>query len=146
MSRTYTPVAEVSFERLGGEIIVIQFESGRYYSLTGTAADIFTLIEERVPSDSWRKIIHDHYNVEITDAQLAEEIEAHVNRLLEAQLIQESSEPPNRDFTRLPGDMERASWVAPQIYVDSDLTDLLTIDPIHDVDATGWPSTDESQE
>jgi hypothetical protein len=31
-------------------------------------------------------------------------------------------------------------WVAPTLTVYADMQDLFQLDPIHDVDETGWPS------
>ena len=33
------------------------------------------------------------------------------------------------------------TWVTPQLFEYSDLQDLILVDPIHDVEESGWPNT-----
>jgi hypothetical protein len=34
----------------------------------------------------------------------------------------------------------RKTWQAPELSIYEDMQDLLQLDPIHDVDETGWPA------
>ena len=54
------------------------------------------------------------------------------------ELIAPSDAPPPPDAVKSPS-IPRAPFHPPVLNVFSDMQDLLLLDPIHDVDATGWP-------
>jgi hypothetical protein len=46
----------------------------------------------------------------------------------------------SRNGQPLPADVLPAAFVAPVLHKHTDMQDLLLLDPIHEVDETGWPS------
>jgi hypothetical protein len=63
-------------------------------------------------------------------------------RLIEEGLIRpgEAGDAPRAGARPEPAQAATGVWVAPTITVYADMQDLFQLDPIHDVDETGWPS------
>jgi hypothetical protein len=126
----------ISFERLDGEVVIISFETGKYFNSNNSAADIFYLIEKGVPQISWSKILSsnftgfDEQNSGISDF---------LDMALEEKLLLVADEVEIKQFD-LPSDYLRKGWIKPALLVFDDLADLLLIDPIHDTSTSGWPS------
>jgi len=127
----------ISFERLDGEVVIISFETGKYFNSNGPAADILHLIEQGVPQSSWESVLSNSF----TNFQLnLEEIESFLNLAIEEKIVIPGAKAAATIAT-LPADYARGSWSAPQLRIFDDLADLLLIDPIHDTSVEGWPTT-----
>jgi len=127
--------SEISLERLNGEVVIISFNSGNYYSCVGSAADILSLISKEVDKLSWKEIICSKYKINdlpfteidlFIDECLREKIVVLVNSKLEGMYD-------------LPNDFTRNGWNTPTLKIYKDFQDLLLVDPIHDSSLTGWP-------
>jgi hypothetical protein len=126
----------VSFERLDGEVVVISFETGKYFNSNNSAADIFYLIENGVPQNSWSKILS--LNFTVFDEQNSG-ISNFLDVALEEKLILVTDQVEIKQI-ELPTDYVRKGWEPPSLLVFDDLADLLLIDPIHDTSTSGWPT------
>jgi hypothetical protein len=125
--------SQVTFERIDGELILISMDSGKYYSATGTAADIFYLIENKTPLNKFSEVLAKHFT-EFDDS----EILGFVEKIHSENLIEPCLEP-NIDHVDLPADFQREIWVSPIIMEFSDLQVLILVDPVHDASLSGWP-------
>jgi len=125
--------SQVTFERIDGELILISMDSGKYYSATGTAADIFYLIENKTPLNKFNEVLEKHFT-HFDDS----EILSFVDKISSENLI-EPCPQPNIDHVDLPDDYQRGIWVSPSIIEFSDLQDLILVDPVHDASLNGWP-------
>jgi hypothetical protein len=127
-------------ETIGGETIIVHLSTGCYYNLGGTAVDIWEAIAAGNPPDAITRQLVARY-----DAGEAE-IEAAVSRILEElqreELIVVSDEdgaPPVEDPTV---EATRAPFHEPSLSKFTDMQDIILLDPVHEVDARGWPHTD----
>lgn len=127
--------ANISWERVSGEVIAIQLNTGKYYSFINVAADIWSLADRGVDFQNVLDSLRKYYlSSEIVESEVQEFIsKCFVERLLIP------CELENRSFD-LPDDISRGSWTTPQLTEYSDLQDLILVDPIHDVDDLGWPN------
>ena len=126
----------ISFERLDGEVVIISFETGKYFNSNNSAADIFHLIENGVPQISWSGIFSSYFTgFNDTDSGIEEFLSMAIEEKL--LLITDTSQPNHID---LPNDYLRKEWIKPALVVFDDLADLLLIDPIHDTSTSGWPT------
>ena len=50
-------------------------------------------------------------------------------------------DPAEFSDVELPEDYLRGDWVSPLLVSNDELSDLLKIDPIHDVSESGWPES-----
>jgi len=129
---------DVLHERLDGETIIVNMRTGRYLSLQGVAADIWFLISNRVPRHRWLALLAEVYQ-QPDDA----DIDKFTELCLEKELIREAPEHPLNEFV-WPTDVPRLPWSLQPPEEFDDLADLILIDPVHDVDADGWPIKRES--
>lgn len=128
-------VVSEQFER---EIVVVNLETGCYFSLLGSAPTIWQALEQGpTPID---QLIH-----AITLAHDCSGVDAHpmiinlLHELLNQNLII-ASEPPETPITTTELCPHASTLFEPPILeVFTDLQDILLLDPIHDVDEAGWP-------
>jgi hypothetical protein len=125
----------ISCERLDGEMVIISFETGKYFNANGPAADLLFLIEKNIDQSLWQEILVNHFK----DFQMeSSKIDEFVSKLISENIILETTET-NFETVVLPEDYQRVEWATPVLLVFNDLADLLLIDPIHDTSLDGWP-------
>ena len=114
------------------ELVVINLESGKYYSVNSTGSAIWKLMEA-----GWSPAAAASHLLDGAPSEEGrEQIFAFWSKMLDEGLIS-----PDPDQKSDPRDVPAAGpWSAPSIAVYSDMQDLFLLDPIHDVDEAGWPS------
>lgn len=128
--------SRVSHERLGDEVIIINLERGAYYSGSGSAADLWTLLAAGASLEQAVDVLSRAY--EVTASVVRQDVERSVAALLAAEIIEADSGGSTASSIELPAAAER-TWSAPGFDEYTDMWDLIKLDPIHDVDETGWP-------
>lgn len=127
-------------ERLDGETVVINFETGQYFSFLNSSADVLWLIEHGGDRGTWMPQLASAFpnlpDVDVVEEQLG----AFLDQLLEVNIVEREDTEP-QPFRELPHDYERAEWTAPKVKAHQDLVELLAIDPIHDTGEDGWPQS-----
>jgi hypothetical protein len=136
--RYQIPAPQVIGEVIDGEAIVVNLETGAYYSLQGAGSLVWTLVSAGASRADIVAGIAGAYSGS------AAEIAQGVDRLLEDLLNQGLIERTGEDnATQLvPGAVpngDAAPFVAPVLTKYTDMADLLLLDPIHDVSPAGWP-------
>ena len=129
----------VTHETIDGEAVIINLDSGNYYSLVDVGSFIWGLIDQGASTSEVQNVVSQNYQGNASD------IDRGVEELL-AQLQQESLIVPVDgavafDSTQLPSSNghEKPSFNPPSLNKYSDMQELLLLDPIHDVDEAGWP-------
>lgn len=135
--RLNTP--HIAHETIDNETIIIDFDSGAYYSLQGVAFHIWTLVQQGHSLDAIVAHIHAHYLGQ--EAEMDQSVRAFVDSLLTNGLIIESEAGQDSADAPTPQavDTEPTPFVAPVLEQYTDMQDLLLLDPIHEVDEQGWP-------
>ena len=136
---------DVVFEIYDTEIVLINLDNGNYYSITDTAAEIFdSITQDRSKDDIINKIIN-KYEGEI--GEIVTSIDSFLKALLKDDLIiQEEKNIGNSPFqnekiTTWNTEEEKLLFKPPVLNRYTDMQDLLLLDPIHEVDETGWPNS-----
>jgi hypothetical protein len=125
-----------SLERLDGEVIIISFTTGQFYSAKGSGADVLSLLREGFSSENIVQILSNHYpSFEYEHSGL----DQFISSLLDAGIIHETT--ANKDTTafKLPDDLSRSLWDKPELLIHDEIHGLLLVDPIHDTNDEGWP-------
>ena len=129
--------AGFAFEAFPGEVVILNVDQGSYFALGGWALDIWPALIERCPLDRIADAIARRYDVPV--ATIGSELDGLVARLKEERILLEalpSDAGPALGLTVATGALQPLTF---EKHVD--LQDLLTLDPIHDVDPEqGWPS------
>ena len=124
----------VTHQNIDGEVIILNLNNGSYYSLAGSAATLWAWCENA----SEQQLIEAAQTYFTGDAaQIERETREFLAQLQTEELLvpHESSNAPSTQ--NVAADAE--AFQTPKAEKFDDLADLLLIDPIHDVDAAGWP-------
>lgn len=127
------------YENVGGEVVALDMQSGSYFSLQSSAALIWSLIEKAASTEQIIGQIAHTYSVDREKAE--SDVVSFLGQLQTVGLIT-SSDQSLQVSLPLVADVESSqTYVPPALEIFNDVQDLLTIDPIHDVDEMGWPRT-----
>jgi len=133
--------AKVVSETIEGEAIIINLETGTYYSMNESGSIVWDAIRS---GTSFASIIDKLAG--LYDAS-KEDITASVRTLIESALsegiIFEKAE--GISVSSEAGTQEKKPFVIPCIQRYDDMQDMLLADPIHDVDDAGWPTLKQKQ-
>jgi hypothetical protein len=127
---------DVVLEAFADETIAVNLASGRYYSLDLMAAEILDLLMSRRDLGAVVEYLAFRYDAEPTEVEAA--VERFVRLLLDEGLVTIAPGADSDGAFPAPS-TAGVPFAAPQLAVYSDMEDLLLLDPIHDVDHTGWP-------
>ncbi len=121
----------VVHETVDDETIIIDLESGSYFSLTGSGPEIWQLIVAGASLEQVAAELRSRYP-DAPDGALSELVDNLVAEELvvigaDSGPVEIESRPPNGPFAR------------PALRKFTDLQELLLIDPVHEIDETGWP-------
>jgi len=127
----------VMHERLDGEVVALDMATGRYFSMSGPAADVWHLVSTGCEPSVW--------SVELSTVYMTTNefvgIDDFVSKLLDAGLLKLTGDQTVKsDYDRLPLDHSRQRWTSPELFSYDDLSDLILIDPVHDTTDDGWPT------
>ena len=75
----------VIFETMGDETVIMNLETGAYYSISGTAEDVFRLIEHTPTTEELRSALNSKYEVDA--AELEPALQSYLAELMDAGLI-----------------------------------------------------------
>ena len=134
----------VIHETIDGEAIIINLMSGRYYSLLGTAVPIWNLVEHRVAVAQIIQWMTDSY--EAANVDMHRVVVEFLDQLVEEDLIRAAvgPEPASNDSPEAAVTLDSQAGVpsfeVPVLHTFTDMQDLLLLDPIHEVDESGWPA------
>lgn len=129
-------VERVASETLDGEVVILDQVEGTYFSLGGAGADVWQMLLGGASTPAIVAAMCARFEGDagaIGDAvtQLVERLAAEgLLDVVEGDAAPASSSEP---------EAARRPWVAPRLDRFTDLQSLLLLDPIHDVDESGWP-------
>ena len=121
--------SRVVSDQFDGEVVVVNLESGSYYSIKETAQEIWSLLEKNT---SRKGILNSFVN--LTDDETSK-IESYIESLLLEGLIEENETEVefNASNKLIFKDLTYSKF--------DDMSDLIMIDPIHEADQEeGWPT------
>lgn len=132
--RSLTPLrAGIVYDVIDGQVLIIRSDTGAYYSLDGTAAEIWAALLATGDEAAMVAQLAARYP-DAADA-VPGDVSAFVDRLIEERLV-ESGSLGAAESVEVP---TGTAWVTPVLEAFSDMKDLLLFDPIHEVGPEGWP-------
>lgn len=133
----------VIFENIDDEVVVIDLNSGSYYSLIDAAADIWEMISDSMSSKSIVSALACKYDAKDTEIQAA--YDSFIQKIILEGLVIEGSnisidlsqkESANGNSMT----PQKIPFTNPKLNKYDDMKELLYLDPIHDVNESGWPN------
>lgn len=122
-------------ETVDGETIVIDLETGTYYTLRGSAPAIWSALVAGASPDAIVQSLEHAY--EAPPEQIAGAVRRFLDELERERLI-----APTDEAGWMPPEPQSAVPVAfppPHVEKYEDLQDIILLDPVHMVDDRGWP-------
>ncbi len=130
-----SPSPNIGARSFGDEVVVANFLSGVYYSLLGSAAQVWEGLAAGLPlarvSDEVAAVGG------VDPAAFAAAAQKLVADLVDEGLLLEGEGTETVDWSPIPPDGGR--YDLPILERFTDMQDLLLLDPVHDVDEMGWP-------
>ncbi|GJL83674.1 MAG: hypothetical protein DHS20C01_33080 [marine bacterium B5-7] len=129
-------------ESFDDEDVIVNLDTGSYFSLNKTGTKIFNLLEAGATIDSASDhMIQTHTgDVAVIDLAVCNLIE----QLLTEGLIlavERTESMDNHDAAPIPDDAEeKPAFTPPILEKYTDMQEMLLLDPVHDVDDSGWPA------
>ena len=127
----------VIFENIDGELILVHMEKGAYYTTDEVGAELWNLIEARSNVAEMCRALGARYDADPDTIEQA--VFAFLARLVDEDLVsngQASGSDPRPEPAPAGA---RRPFRPPTLQSYRDMQDMLSLDPIHDVEAAGWP-------
>ena len=138
---------KVIFEKFDHEIILINLENGNYFSIRQVALIIWELIEKGLDRSSVISTIAKIYNT--TFEKIENDLTKFFEELLKESLIGITESANNVFDTNVKDETiekQNKPYSKPVLEIYKDMQDLILLDPIHEVDDTGWPNIKDKTE
>ena len=127
--------ANVVRETFDEEVVIVHLETGNYYSLQGIAGELWPAFESGATEQQLRRQLLSRY--EADEATVTRDLAQFLASLEAEKLVSRSpATTPSLPTTSLPA---KLPYATPELSKFTDMQDLLLLDPIHDVDESGWP-------
>lgn len=125
-------------EQFDDEVVIVNLETGRYFCLQRTAATLWTMLTAGATVHEATAVFatgHDTPADAIEGAVTTLVASLLENGLLAADPLVPAFVPPVSEAAAT-----RAAFELLPLQTYTDMQDLLLLDPIHEVDAAGWPT------
>jgi hypothetical protein len=141
----YRIITSIVHETIDGEVVIANLDNGNYYSLQGTATEIWELMKNNISFEQILTAIHQSYTSD--NDQMIEHIRNFLAELKNEELIEVNVENCAQNQSKsLTETNNRKPFTEPKLEKFTDMQSLLMIDPIHEVDvSTGWPNKSEDK-
>ena len=131
---------KIVHEVFDDEVLIVNLDTGAYYSVDSIAAEIWTRIDGETVSEIVDDLTNRYGN---GDHEVAPSVMRYLDELQREGLIvpteelrQRAAERPSATPHARAG---RGQFQAPVLGKFDDMKELLLLDPIHDFDDAGWP-------
>ena len=134
---------KVVAEAIDGEVVIINLETGSYYSTDKVGAEIWNALDGSTPAEIAVELASRYA---AADGEIEEAVVDFAAQLRDEELIsvieEEAARPEPSAATSLGGAVA-LSFSRPDLQKYEDMQDLLLADPIHDFEDTSWPKAAE---
>jgi hypothetical protein len=126
-------------ETIDGEVIIINLETGVYYSLTQSAVDLWSALVEGATQAQLTGLLGARYEAAVADIDAA--VAAFLDQLVAETIVIVEGDGTGAAPAAAPtAGQGRGPFEPPVLSKYTNMSDLLLLDPIHDVDEHGWPN------
>ena len=121
---------------IDAEVVIVNLETGSYYSLQQSGAVVWSLIEQGMNAEQASALMMNWSGASRDEISAA--VEAFIGELQDEQLVVRSED--QSPLAALPAVDHQAAFEIPRLERYDEMQEMLLYDPIHDVDETGWPN------
>jgi hypothetical protein len=125
---------QIVSEIIDGEAVILDLRCGRYYATELVGAEVWRAATEGVASGDIVSSCRAHFP---DQAAIESDVHALLESLVAAGLLERQDETNSCEQAALTWPN---TYTAPDLKCYDDLADMMALDPVHDVDATGWPT------
>jgi hypothetical protein len=142
MKRFRVNVPDVVFEAFDEEIVLVNLDTGNYYSVRGSGPEIWLALARGESAEQVTRSLQTRYAGDPETIHAS--VTAFADELVAAKLLVADGEASAAVALAPVSAGDRPPFVAPALETYSDMQDLLLLDPIHDVDQAGWPLANQA--
>ena len=128
---------DVVHDAIDDGVVIVNLAAGAYFTLDGSAREIWQLLEAGRSLAAINTELVRRFDAE--PRQITDGVERFLGRLQDEGLIVAAAGPASPEPPVAADGVEKQPFVPPALIKYTDLEDLLTLDPIHEVDDSGWP-------
>ncbi len=122
-----------------GETVIINFNTGRYFSLSGCAPFIWRLLEHSPSQDDLLHALAARYG--IADEAAAASSATFLETIITEQLVLTKEGRSKAEIESQPDDRPAGTFEPPGLEIYNDLEDMIQLDPVHETAPDrGWPA------
>jgi hypothetical protein len=143
MIRSFKPRPSIVHERFGDETVIVNLDSGSYYSTQGLGSVIWGLVVDGVSDADILRRIDAEFNGD--GDEIARTTASFLDQLVEESLVQaeDLADGGGESASGEPLALDK-TFSVPVLQKYTDMEEMLLLDPIHEVDEHGWPSARKS--
>ena len=135
-------IPQVVYEVFDDEVVIVNLDTGHYYSAVGVGMAIWLDI---VAGDSLARIVSKmQWRFGDSDPSIVTSINQFVDQLQTEAIVatQDINQTEDEIIEGLEQSIQEVTqpFEPPTLSQFTDMQDLLLLDPIHEVDETGWPN------
>lgn len=128
----------VIHEIIQGEAVLVNLATGSYYSADQIGAVVWDGVQNGLTTEEIVSTLTEAYTGDTRTIQTG--VAAFLQKLQDEGLVLARATPPEEVKSGIPSlPADKPAFVAPVLIKYTEMEDLLLIDPIHDVDTSGWP-------
>lgn len=128
--------AEFAFDAFDDEVVILNLTSGTYYALGGCALEAWESLAHSAPLQEIADAIASRHGV--AEDAVKEDLTRLVDTLVAEKILHAALPAENAPTLAVRGGNN--GYLPPAFEKHADMEELLTLDPIHDVDPQkGWP-------
>jgi hypothetical protein len=127
----------VVHETVDGEVIAIDLGNGSYYSLAGSAPAIWDLLAGGATESEICAALAAMFEADAETIRV--EVSSLLEKLREGGLVVATEDAPGEPAAEGGGDGPKVPFEPARFERYTDMKDYFLLDPIHEVDTTGWP-------
>lgn len=139
MSRIFKLKSSTVHEKFGEETVILNLESGSYYSAQGTASLVWGLVADGASEAVILNSMKSEFSGD--GEEIARSTTAFLDELIAEALVEAEAGSVDGEAPRANGASGEPgkAFSAPLLQRYTDMEELLQLDPIHEVDDLGWP-------
>ena len=127
--------SNIVHQTIEGEVVIINLNTGDYYSLVNVGVRIWNLLEKTTTVE----YIVNTLNIEEIVTQFINELKKE-SLVISLEIDSDEQSSPVENVST-DDNSDKLPFEIPSLQKFSDMQELLLIDPIHEVDEMGWPRT-----